>query len=382
MVCSVFEKKITSFIAGFFFKKKFFFLLFTGILCQLFMKYMHKNDIEHAIETEKKCKEKNVPYGPPMLAACVKLWTLTNNSNEAINDLEKLQNEYPNFKIDEYNIIDLMELLIRENRLEKAFEILSNSSHCDATNRFDLRRNLRHLMFTLRDYVARNNITENVSKQMLTELLRKGFCKRSNVHVVFGSVIKEYLAKKAALSSKLLSVLFEISYGTGNGADSSMDFGVDKDQAAVYLNRIIDISQSLYDAKRVNVTILIALACAGNEQQIRKILMDPTVKFDVRAMEKELQLSKHHGRVDAIATIARSARGLRHSVFNEANLYDLLIVHFERTNDFKSAVQLYDELIRGGNCPVSKKFIRILESLLNKNNQKLPQTLQKADAIN
>lgn len=364
------------------------------------MKYMHKNDIEHAIETEKKCKEKNVPYDPPMLAACVKLWTLTNNSNEAINDLEKLQNEYPNFKIDEYNIIDLMELLIRENRLEKAFEILSNSSHCDATNRFDLRRNLRHLMFTLRDYVARNNITENVSKQMLTELLRKGFCKRSNVNVVLGSVIKEYLDKKqlqkafeifeefatkyqvAALSTKLLSILFEISYGTGNGADSSMDFGVDKDQAAVYLNRIIDISQSLYDAKRVNVTILIALACAGNEQQIRKILMDPTVKFDVRAMEKELQLSKHHGRVDAIATIARSARGLRHSVFNEANLYDLLIVHFERTNDFKSALQLYDELIRGGNCPVSKKFIRILESLLNKNNQKLPQTLQKADAIN
>lgn len=378
--------------------KKNSFLLLIDTLCRLFIGYLHRDEFDRAIEIERKCREEKVIYKPAMLAACVKLWIGTKNSNEAINDLEKLQNDFPNFKIDEYNIINLLTLLIKENRLEKAYEILGNSSHCDPNTRFDLCRSTRHLLFAVRDYAIRNNSTENMSEQMLKELLKKGFCKRSNSSIVLGSVIKEYLDKKefhkafeafeafarqyhAAIQTiKLLTILLEISNASANESNSS--FGIDKEQAAVYLHRIIDISQSLYEVKKVNVTFLVGLACAGCDQQLRRILMDPMIEFDMKAMEKDLEYLKRHSSVDAIITIARSARGLSHPILNEENLYDSLITQFELKNDFKSAMKLYDELIKDGNRRVSKTFNRILRNLLKKNNQELPEYLNESGVIN
>lgn len=366
-------------------------------MCQLFMKYMNRNEIDHAIEIEKKCKVANATYTPQMLSTCVKLWTATKDSNQAITDLEELQNMHQNFKIHEYKIVDLMTLLIDENRLEKAYEILSNSSHCKAPDLESLSKHIRQLLSAVCDYAIRNNITENMSQQMLNELLKKHFCKRSNV--VLGAVIQEYLDKKQLQKAieafeefatkyqvtpqllKLLIILIEQSNATENENNSSINFDINKKQAVDYLQRIFDILNTLYDAKKANVKILLGFACAGSEQQLQKLLKDPSEKFDKKTLENGLKNLRDLGRVDAIIAIARSARGLQYSILDEENLYDLLMSHFEQKNDFKSAIQLYEELVKDSDHRVSKQFNRIFKNLLVKNNQKLPESMHRTGVV-
>lgn len=368
-----------------------------GLLCSLFMKYMDKNEIDHAIEIEKKCRDANVTYRAPMLSACVKLWTATKNANDAINDLEKLQNDYPSFKVGEYRIVDLMTLLINEDRLEKAYEILNNSSRGNP-DFHQMSSNIRQLFSAVSDYAIRNNITENMSQQMLDVLLKKGFCRQSSD--VLAAVIKEYLDRKemqkaiktyeefarkyhvSPHSIKLLTILIEISNGTENAIDSSTDFGITKEQAAAYLHQIIDILKSLYNVNKVNVTTLMAFACAGTDQQLRKILMDPSIRIDIVELENGLEYLKSNGQIDAIIAIARLSRELPYKILNEGNLYDFLISHFEQTNDFKTAIQFYKEFIKDGGYQVSSKFNRIFRNLLKRNNQILPEYLNESGVAN
>ena len=117
-----------------------------------------------------------------------------------------------------------------------------------------------------------------------------------------------------------------------------------------------------------------AFALAGNENQLRKILLNPVVKFNTDILYNSIKYLKNRSKISAVVSVARCARGLQS--LSEEKLYEFLLDDFVRSNDYASAIELYEEIQRNESKLVSRKFNRTLADLLAKNNQPLPEKLK------
>lgn len=117
-----------------------------------------------------------------------------------------------------------------------------------------------------------------------------------------------------------------------------------------------------------------AFALAGKENQLRKILLNPVVKFNSDVLFNSIKYLKNRSKISAVVSIARCARGLQS--LSEEKLYEILLDDFVRSNDYASAIELYEEIQQNESQQVSRKFNRTLADLLAKNNQPLPEKLK------
>lgn len=357
-----------------------------GILYRLLMKHVQLEQYDKAIKVKELCDKSGVLETPAVLSTLIKLWTATKNSNKALEALETLKARHPNFKLDAYKVIDLATLLITESRLDGAKQLIADLPQSKDKSNSYLSSNLWHLLDAAAQYGIENECKENLSSQFLKLFIEKGYCEHSNT--LLGTVIKEFIEKKqiheavAAFeqyiehyqktpqSLTLLTLLIELS----NKADAS-EYSITKEEAIGYIQHMIDMLKEVHGTENTNVNIILAFACAGNEQQLRKILMNPVVKFNVDVLLKSLNYLKDRARIEAVVALARSARGLPHELLEEDKLYELLLSDFVRKNDYEAAIRLYEQIQNDESSLISKKFSKTLADLLLKNNQPLPEQL-------
>lgn len=356
------------------------------------MAYVAENRLDRAVELLKKCDEAGVVDTPAMLSTKLKLFTSIKDANKALSVLRKLQKNSPKFRIDVYKIVDLATLLITDDRIDEANEVLEEFSAFNKnTNIKYMSNNVWRLLNAVCEHATENQSEENLTEKQLAALVKLNYCKYTNAFLAV--VMKEYLnkndIKNAVLAFKrfasehrttpymvmLLTKLIEIANCSEN-AEHPMDYNVTKQEASECLQNVIDTTNDVHGAGNANVNVILAFACAGTEQQLRRILMNPALKFDGNNLETSLQYFKDQLRIDAIIMLARCSRGLQHKLLNEENLYGLLLKHFSITNDYESALDFYERFSQDGELRLAPKFGKALVDLLIKNEQNVPDKLR------
>lgn len=323
-----------------------------------------------------------------MLSTTLKLWTAKKHDDNAMKTLKILQSKHANFKVDVYKILDLATLLISKDRFEDAKTLINNlANQPKGRITSHISTNVWHLLSAASEYSVRHSTDESLAGLFLKTLINKGHCEHSNA--LLGTVIKEYLDKKRIHEAvatfehyvneyqktpqcvTLLTILIKLSNG-----EHVSEFDISSVESIEYLQRVIDLTKEIHGTDNANVNLILAFACAGNEVQLRKILLNPIVKFNSEMLLNSLKYLKNRSKIDAVVMIARCARGLQHTSLNEEKLYEFLLSDFVRNNDYASAIDLYEEIQQSDYKLVSKKFSRILADLLLKNNQPLPEKLK------
>lgn len=335
---------------------------------------------------KEQCDKNGVIETPAVLSTLIKLWTATKNPDKALDVLRTLQTKHPNFKLDSHKVVDLATLLITESRVEHAEKLINDLPKWKNKSITYISNNLWRLLDAAVHYGVENSSTENMAGKFLKKLIDKGYCEHSNT--LLGCVIKEYLEKKqireaiAAFEQyvnmyqktpqtlSLLTLLIELS-----NDEKSSEYSLSKEEAVEYLQQMIELLRQIHGTENTNVNIILAFACAGNEQQLRKILMNPVVRFNTDVLLKSLNYLKGRARIEAVVALARSARGLQHESLDEEKLYEFLLSDFVRTNDYAAAIRLYEHMQNDDSSLISKKFSRTLSDLLVKNNQPIPEKL-------
>lgn len=367
--------------------KKSNFRFFSGILFQIFKKTVQLEQWNRAMEIKKKCDQVGVIETPAMLSMLLRMWTATKNIQKAQEVIEKLQKKYPDFKVDAFKIVDYAKLLITEDRFEDAVKLLENLTPNEFKNTEWISSNIWHLLNAASEYGVKKNIDKSISEPLLQTLVAKGYCVYSNA--LLGVVIKEYLDKKQIREAvrafeqftekhkktpqtlTLLTKLIELS-----NSNSLEEYSVSKDETIGFIQHIIDLSKEIHGAENTNVQVIMAFACSGNENQLRKIFMNPSIQFNPVQLLKSVDYLRGMSKIGPLVTIARSARGLQHTYLEEDKLYELLLSEFVRSNDFTSAIQLYEQMQRDDDSLISNKFCDRLAEFLKKNNQPLPVGLR------
>lgn len=336
-----------------------------------------------------KCCEENVVPTAPFLSTCVLYWTLEKDAANALQAFDRLRRSYKDFKIDEYKIIDLMTLLIDTDRLSDAYNVLNQSRDGNPKEMTYISTNVWWLLTAASNYAHRHDKDDNLSKEMLDTLVKKGFCLYTNRHSSI--VIKEYIEKydideavqnfkiyvknnkTAPYMMTLLITLIRLA--NSDVTDNLTKFNVNKEQALEYIQQIVDIALKERTVGWVNANILMAFACAGREEQVRKILLDQTVGMDDAQLKSTVDYMIKRGNIDGVLILMRGSRGTPHTALDQESVCDSLLKQFEVDNDVESALKLYEGLANDEQSTISSAFQRRMRAILKRNNRNLPQGL-------
>lgn len=356
---------------------------------RLLVKHVQYEQYDRALEVKQQCDETGVIETPALLSTLLKLWTAKEDPDKALDVLEKLKEQHPIFPTDTFKLINLATLLINKSRMDDAKQLISDMPRSKATGKHlaNLSSNIWVLLNAASQYSVKNGCAENISDQLLQLLIKKGCAEHSNA--LLGTVIKEHLDKrniheavatfqhyaneykKTPQSLTLLTQLIEIS-----NDEHCLGYSIEKEEAIDSIQQVIDLIRKVHGTENANVSVILAFACAGKEQQLRKILMNPLVKFNVKSLLRSLDYLRDRSKIDAVVTLAHSARGLNHDELEEEKLYEILLSNFVRTNDYDAAIRLYEKIqSHDDGSVISRKFHKTLVDLLVKNKQPIPETL-------
>lgn len=361
---------------------------FTGILYRLFVKHVQYGQYHRAFEVKKQCDETGVIETPAILSTLMKLWTATEDADKALDAYNKLKEQHPTFSIDAFKVIDLATLLINKSRIEEAKLLIKDMLPYKGQAKFRaiLSTNLWQLLDAAFRYSIKNGRDENMANEFLQLLINKGYADTTNT--LLGAVIKEYIEKKKIHEAvatfrrcatdyqktpqllSLLTLLIEIS-----NDENCLGYPIKKEEAIDYMQQLIDLIKSIHGTTNANTSIILAFASAGKDEQLRKILMNPLVKFNMKSLFSSLEYLKDRAKVEVIVVLARCARGLKHESLQEDKLYEILLSDFVQKNDYNTAIRLYEEIQKDDSSVISRKFHKTLIDLLVKNNQPIPDTL-------
>lgn len=322
---------------------------------------------------------------PAMLAATMDLMTNTSNEREALGILKKLQLSFPQFRVDIHKIIQLATLLVQKNRLTDAVALLDRfASTTKNTNMNYARKNIWDLLQAVVDCSVRSKSSENSALIMLDKLVQMGYSEYTNIN--FGPIIREYIEKDQIntavdeferiatehRSTPQLLTLLTLLIDLINSSDEDKRYelyNMDRPLANEMLRRIVNVARKVHKPEAANTHLLTAFSVSGNEQQIRTILMNPAMQFDVEQLVKNLEHQVNtSGNINAIIKLAKCNRGLRHEAINEENLYTLLLNRYSTENNHAAALELYTSLGKDIEFKMSTKLKRKFDDLFARNN--------------
>lgn len=352
------------------------------------MKHAQLGQFDRALEVKMQCDQTGVIETPAILSTLIKLWTATDNVDKALDVFRTLKEHHPNFSLDSYKVIDLATLLINKSRLDDARQLIVDLPPYKSTKSItSLTKNIWQLLSAAAQYSVEKGINDNVSEQLLRVLIEKRYAEHTNT--LLGAVIKEHLDKneihkaiavfkqyatdyqKTPQTTTLLTLLIEIS-----NDEKCSEYSLTKPEAVEYLQEIIDLVKTVHGSENANVSVIVAFASAGKEEQLRKILMNPAVNINIDILLKTLNYLKDRAKIEVIVALARSARGLNHACLEEEKLYEILLSDYVRRNDYAAAVQLYEQIQCNDSGVISRKFNKTLVDLLVRNSQPIPETLR------
>lgn len=323
-----------------------------------------------------------------MLASILDLMIRTKNLSEAEETFNQLKKLYPAFPIDEFKVIDLASLMIENDRITDATKILEKRASLKLQGGTHCQKNIWALLSNVASLSAKTGSSVNKSKEFLEFLIKLGYCNYHNT--LLGPIIREYLLKneiknamsqfenivkthkKTPMHFELMTKLIEIS----NSQDTHET--ISSAEAKEMLSNVVGIVTSIHGSANANVSLVVALAKAGTEGQLRKILIDPKLELNTDLVVKQCEYLSATGAEATLFKLAKCSRGLgRISLaFKEQDLYNLLLNEYTRENNFTAALALFERIAEDEEIRLSKDFIRKVADLLEKNNLELPSVLQ------
>lgn len=357
-----------------------------GVLRRLLQLNVREKRFERALEIKKHCDSNKVELSPGMYAALFDIYIKIGSPNEAGITLRKLQQQFPGFLVDDHKVIDYAALLVEKGNLEEAQRVLRMRAGVSPVkgvesitkNVWQLLSNVANIAPILKDVDA----TENQTKKFFEFLLQLKYCTYQNS--LLGPVIKEFLNKndlKSAVTeyicvckehriTPLQRQLMTILVDASNRPEVAQKLSVTKSEAQEMLQQVIQSTAAIHGATNTNIALIVALADAGTEKQLRKVLIDPKARFSPEVLRKQCDYLNSVGKLDALLKLAKCSRGLGH--IQEQQIYNMILDALIKENNYEAALNLFEELLSDDEFKVSNEFVRNLVDLLKRNNLELP----------
>uniref|UniRef100_A0A182R6A2 Leucine-rich PPR motif-containing protein, mitochondrial n=1 Tax=Anopheles funestus TaxID=62324 RepID=A0A182R6A2_ANOFN len=363
-----------------------------GVLRRLLQLSVREGRYKRALELKQKCDQAKVDQSSGMLASIIELYTKVGDPEQAGRTLEQLRKQFPGFIVDEHKIIDYAALLVERGQLDGARKILRERATAGGKLRGaddgSTSKNIWNLLTSTAQWAAASGrkatAPNNTTQQLLDFLVELGYCNYDNA--LLGPVLREYLLagdkrtaiaefqriakakRRTPLQLEIVTLLVELT----NGQD---DADITPTEAKTLLSETIQIVSQIHGPVNTNNTLIVALAVAGTEAQLRRMLINPEVRINHEYILTQCEFLVGSGKLEPVLRLAKCSKGLAN--VRESDFLLLALGQYVRENNCDAAVQLFQRLLdEGDELKITTEFARKLSDLLEANNFEVPVGLQ------
>ncbi|XP_055544263.1 leucine-rich PPR motif-containing protein, mitochondrial [Wyeomyia smithii] len=352
-----------------------------GVLRRLLQLCIRENRLKRAVELKRKCDQAQVDLSSGLMASLLELSVKLKNVDEAGRMLAQIKQTYPGFLLDDHKIVDFAALLVENGFLEKARGILKERASSGTIRPGNANKNIWNLLNNTAQYAAGSNAQSehNQCSEMLQFLIDLGYCGYENA--LLGPIIREYLLKnqilnavteflriatehrKTPLQLEVFTILVRLT--------NSNDPEIPPEMAKKLLAEVIRVGSGIHGSVNTNNTLLVALADAGTEAQLRRILINPETHINQEYIMTQCEFLINSGKLDVVLRLAKCSRGLAN--IREADFLALILKQYVRDNDCEAAVGLFHRLqAEDAEMKITGDFAKQLIDLLEVNNYEVP----------
>ncbi|XP_043490324.1 leucine-rich PPR motif-containing protein, mitochondrial-like isoform X2 [Polistes fuscatus] len=322
-----------------------------GVTKKLLDQYCKRNDLKAAEKIKEEIISNNFDWSPGMRAGLFHLYVRNNLLDKAEAELNEIQTKYSEFKLDTSKILLYAISLVKNNRIEDAFNLINNIKNINISSK-TIPGCLNLLMA-----IIESEHPDDAEKMLIT-LSENNYCKLENI--LFSPLIERHLLrndiesavhtfiycankyKKTPLKQKLLDILIH------NSTDLSLSYTADK------LKQILKCINDIHGEPVAIVKLIVALARNGKVLEIQTIFQKKDVQM--KLLLYELRKNTQEKVLDILLIIFEAIKNEENTKIK--HVCDFILSIYDKQNDYKGGAAFLNEM-KAASIPISNnKFER------------------------
>ncbi|KAK4881374.1 hypothetical protein RN001_004693 [Aquatica leii] len=314
-----------------------------GVLRRLISGYYRIGDYKKVFELRDKVLRKGYEESPGMKTSIMHAYVLNNDIYDALKVYSSIKNQHPNFVIDEFKIVDLAAVLVKNKQLNEAINIL-----CDEANIRQIQGGSQ-LVRNCWELIRSGHNEEEVQK-LFDVLVQQGYCKPGNI--VLGPLVKLHL--KNGDLEKAVSV-FKKYTEKYNCTPLQLELlsALVKNENLELLQETLNCCSKVHGYEATIIPAVAAFAQNGLHKPLKKFLLEMK-GVNKKDLEKRCERWVNENMVFPLETLAQASYSLPSNLIDKDVIYYSIMKLHSVNNDCEAAVSFYRELIEKEST-VSKK---------------------------
>nr|CAD7259831.1 unnamed protein product [Timema shepardi] len=340
-----------------------------GAKKQLLSLYIRNKDLENVEKVIQELDLDGFVWNGGLYAQLLDLYVHHEKLENALEVLQKLRSQEPDFPLNDYKVIRLASLLVKNDRFGEAIELLNKQPE---------NRTLEERMFVYTSVCWRllNTLAEagksEELRQIFDTLVNLKFIDVNNV--MLGPLIKAHLARND-LTSALTEFEWCCHQYRATPFKNELTCKLIQAEDAAALQRLTDLSTQVHGEVNSLYDLVFAFVECGRIRQARKILETPGLRSRPQRFNSICEHYRHEGLVAPLEGLVEATRDM--SYIDRSDIYYHLLLTYCKALEPEKALGLWTRMQEEDVQP-SDEFLYKLGTFLTAQGLSVPFTIPAA----
>nr|CAD7395757.1 unnamed protein product [Timema poppensis] len=340
-----------------------------GVKKQLLSLYIRNKDLENVEKVIQELDLDGFVWNGGLYAQLLDLYVHHEKLENALEVLQKLRSQEPDFPLNDYKVIRLASLLVKNDRFGEAIELLNKQPE---------NRTLEERAFVYTSVCWR--LLNTLAEAGKSEELRQLFDTMVNLkfidvnNVMLGPLIKAHLARND-LTSALTEFEWCCHQYRATPFKNELTCKLIQAEDAAALQRLTDLSTQVHGEVNSLYDLVFAFVECGRIRQARKILETPGLRSRPQRFNSICEHYRHEGLVAPLEGLVEATRDM--SYIDRSDIYYHLLLTYCKALEPEKALGLWTRMQEEDVQP-SDEFLYKLGTFLTAQGLSVPFTIPAA----
>uniref|UniRef100_A0A336KJE1 CSON011718 protein n=1 Tax=Culicoides sonorensis TaxID=179676 RepID=A0A336KJE1_CULSO len=345
-----------------------------GLKRQLVGALIREKNVEKLETYIKQLESEGYVLTSGVFAQITDMYATNGELEKAVETVQKIKEKEPDFLLDRIKAVKIAQLYLNADRLDDVLKFLESHKHeeleADAITVFNYNTTLWRLLNSIADKGKTKEL-----KQVFDALVNGKYCEPNNV--LLGPFIKAHLVNDDLEGA--LKTFEEIcqNYRTTPWKNELACRLIQKENATG-LQKLTDLSTDIHGEVNSLYDLVFSFVECGRIRQARKILETPGLKTRPNRINTACERYRQEGMVQPLEGLIEATKDLNH--IDRMDIYYNLLLSYIKEKEPEKALGLWTKLQEEDIAP-SDNFLLKLAQFLKENNVEVPfvvpETLEK-----
>nr|CAI5838259.1 unnamed protein product [Callosobruchus analis] len=331
-----------------------------GVLSRLIKLHSTNGDIQRVKELQQEFEASGYKESLGTKSLLMHNYVLTGNVDEAVKLFQQIKDSDPKFNMDDFKIIDLATLLVKNDRFKDALNIMKTEIKRPSRKTSD--RNLLELLESITD--------PNQQNQMFECIMKVGYAPNN---IILGPLVRIHIKNGDIRNAVKTYVLLAEKYKR-----TPLQFELIKELVMLkdeqLLQQTLTCTEKIHGASSTQANLIAALVEQKQIKPLERLLISNRLNLAARLQNRCDRWVKEK-KVDALELLANYCEKIP-GILDVSYIYTCILRIHVTNNDCESALKFHNWLIDGEKS-ISNELESTLTQLLKQNCYEIPSSLKR-----